>query len=102
MRHPLTTTSAAVLLLAVSGIAAAQLPGGSRRGQMLYENHCSACHTTEVHWRDKKLARDWDGLILQVRVWQGNGKLNWNETDIQDVAQHLNAVYYRFPPSGSY
>jgi hypothetical protein len=55
-----------------------------------------------VHWRDKKLARDWDGLILQVRIWQGNGKLNWNETDIQDVAQHLNAVYYRFPPSGSY
>jgi cytochrome c5 len=76
MRHPLASTSAAVLLLAVSGIAAAQLPGGSRRGQMLYENHCSACHTTEVHWRDKKLARDWDGLILQVRIWQGNGKLN--------------------------
>jgi cytochrome c5 len=102
MRHPLARITTVVLLLAVSGMAAAQLPGGSRRGQMLYENHCSACHNTEVHWRDKKVVRDWDDLILQVRIWQGNGKLGWNEADIQDVAQHLNSLYYRFPPAGNY
>jgi mono/diheme cytochrome c family protein len=24
------------------------------RGAMLYENHCLACHTQQIHWREKK------------------------------------------------
>lgn len=87
----------ALALSALAGTVAALPPEGNSRGRMLYENHCGACHSSEVHWRDKKLARDWDGLLLQVRMWQDNGKLNWNEADIRDVAQHLNATYYHLP-----
>jgi cytochrome c len=29
------------------------------RGQLLYETHCIACHSTQVHWRDQHVVRDW-------------------------------------------
>ena len=50
-------------------------PPGMSQGELLYTTHCIACHTTEVHWRDKKLAKDWRTLIAQVRRWQENSKL---------------------------
>jgi len=70
------------------------------RGQMLYGNHCVACHTTQMHWRDQKLATDWPSLKLQVRRWQGAAQLNWSEDDIDDVARFLNDSMYRLPGGG--
>ena len=81
-----------VLLLPLA--AAAQAP--ESRGQMLYGNHCIACHTTQMHWRDRKLVTDWASLKVQVRRWQGAAQLNWNEDDIDDVARFLNDAFYRF------
>lgn len=66
------------------------------RGEMLYQNHCIACHTTQVHWRDRRLAKDWPSLRAQVRRWQRNTGLAWNEEDIEAVSQYLNQRYYRF------
>ena len=66
-------------------------------GELLYSTHCGACHSTQIHWREKKLAADWPSLVDQVRRWQGNLGLNWTETDIVDVARFLNERYYRFP-----
>lgn len=70
------------------------------RGQMLYGNHCIACHNTQMHWRDGKLATDWASLKAQVRRWQATAQLNWNEDDIDDVARYLNESFYRFPHGG--
>lgn len=81
--------------------AQAQAPAGpGSRGQMLYGNHCIACHTTQMHWRDKKLVTDWPSLQLQVRRWQGAAQLNWSEDDIDDVARYLNDSFYRLPGGG--
>ena len=71
-------------------------PPGMSRGELLYATHCVACHTTEVHWRDKKLVKDWRALIAQVRRWQGNGNLNWGEEEIVAVAHYLNGTFYHF------
>ena len=77
-------------------VALADPPPSPSRGELLYSTHCIACHTTQVHWRDKKQATDWDSLEKQVRRWQAAGMLQWNEDDINEVTRHLNDSYYHF------
>lgn len=67
------------------------------RGELLYDTHCVACHTTQMHWRDQRLATDWNTLGAQVRRWQESVRLNWNEDDITAVTSYLNRLYYHFP-----
>jgi len=78
-------------------LAHAQSKQGESRGELLYATHCSACHTSEIHWRERKLATDWSSLKVQVRRWQANIGLDWNEQEIADVAHYLNALHYGFP-----
>lgn len=66
------------------------------RGQLLYETHCVSCHGKEIHWRDKKLVRDWSSLVAQVQRWQRNGGLGWSSEEVEDVARYLDATIYRF------
>ena len=70
------------------------------RGELLYTTHCVACHTTEVHWRDRRLATDWDSLQAQVARWQAIGFLAWSDDDIVAVTKYLNESYYGFKPRG--
>jgi len=66
----------------------------AQRGRLLYGAQCIACHTTQAHWRDKRLVQSWDGLVSQVVRWQGNGNLGWTQDEIQDVAAYLNGTFY--------
>jgi hypothetical protein len=72
------------------------LPVAPLRGELLYANHCITCHTAQVHWREQRLVNNWDSLLTQVRRWQGNAQLGWSESDMEEVAKHLNRRYYRF------
>jgi mono/diheme cytochrome c family protein len=92
--------SLAVCLLAV--LALSGVPASAQsRGELLYTTHCVACHTTQVHWRDRRLAKDWNSLQAQVANWQAAASLNWSEDDIAAVTQHLNERFYGFKaPSG--
>ena len=84
--------------MALAGLAAhAQTTPVPSRGELLYATHCIACHTSEMHWRNKRLAQDWDSLKAQVRLWQGNSGLRWDEGDIAEVAGYLNDTVYRYP-----
>lgn len=74
-----------------------QLKHSESRGGLLYSMHCNTCHTSEVHWREQKLANGWNSLKAQVRRWQANIGLVWSEEEITDVAHYLNATYYGFP-----
>ena len=85
---------ASAALLAAAGSHA---QGSPSRGQLLYTTHCLECHTSQVHWRDRRQARDWDSLKAWVRHWQGDGRLQWSEDDVDAVARHLNETVYRFP-----
>ncbi|MBC7956542.1 MAG: cytochrome C [Cytophagales bacterium] len=67
------------------------------RGELLYATHCTACHTSQIHWRDNKLATDWNSLAAEVRRWQTRATLGWNEDDVLQVTHHLNEHFYRFP-----
>jgi mono/diheme cytochrome c family protein len=81
--------------------ATAQSANVSARGELLYTTHCIACHTTQVHWRDKRLVKDWASLQGQVFRWQNNTGLGWTVEDINEVARYLNAQFYRFPEPGA-
>ena len=94
--------AAAVAAAASFAMAQAQPGSAASRGELLYATHCMACHTTQVHWRQKKLATDWASLNAQVRRWAENAGLGWSDEDLVDVARYLNATQYRFPmPSGT-
>ena len=88
------------LLIACIGgaisVAAQPTPSGSR-GELLYATHCIGCHSTEVNWRDRRLATDWTSLKAQVFRWQSNTGLGWPDDDVVAVTRYLNDLYYRFP-----
>ena len=65
-------------------------------GERLYATHCVTCHTTKMHWREKKLASDWTSLRTQVQRWQGLAGLEWSRSDIEDVTRYLNVLYYHY------
>jgi mono/diheme cytochrome c family protein len=83
----------------IAGTCQAQAGAGgdATTGQMLYDAHCNACHSKEVHWRDGKIARDWAGLLAEVRRWQRNAGVAWSDEEILAVARYLNATRYKFP-----
>jgi mono/diheme cytochrome c family protein len=76
---------------------AAQPKGDTPRGELLYTTHCIACHNEQIHWRDRKIAKNWAGLKAQVDHWQGVAGLSWNDGDIVEVARYVNTRYYRYP-----
>ena len=92
MRDMFLLTSLACLLAA--GPAAAQTAPSQNRGALLYSTHCIACHTEQVHWRDRKRVTDWRSLRSEIRRWQEIMGLGWNREDIDEVAQYLNILYY--------
>jgi hypothetical protein len=93
MKTRIVSLPASLCLVFAFG-AQAQAPS---RGELLYTTHCGACHTTQMHWRDNKLATNWDTLKAQVRRWQGVARLEWSDADIDGVARHLNETIYRYP-----
>jgi mono/diheme cytochrome c family protein len=80
-----------------AGLALALPARAQSSGELLYTTHCIACHTTQVHWRSKKLATDWNSLKAQVRRWQTTTALRWTEDDINSVTRYLNDNIYKFP-----
>jgi mono/diheme cytochrome c family protein len=88
----------ALLVGLVIPFAANAQPGADvPRGDLLYMTHCIACHDANIHWRDKKVATDWDSLKEEVRHWQEVTGLDWSDDDIEEVARYLNAHHYHFP-----
>ena len=85
------------LLLAGCLTAGAQPAAAPSRGEMLYTTHCVACHSTQMHWREKRVVNDMASLKAQVQRWETNASLQWSDDDIADVARHLNETIYHFP-----
>lgn len=89
------------IFLVLPAVALAQGEGPADRGELLYSTYCGACHSQQMHWREKRLASDWTSLKAQVRRWQANTGRSWEKGDTTAIACYLNAHFYRFPPDGS-
>ncbi len=85
------------LFCGMHDLALAQPKLEEPRGKLLYETHCSACHTLKIHWRERKQATDWNSLKVQVRRWQASIGLSWTDEEITDAADYLNVIHYGFP-----
>ncbi len=96
-----TLALVAAALLGPAGAWAQVATPPPSRGALLYETHCIACHSTQMHWRNNKVATDWPSLQREVRRWQRSASLDWSDDDIDEVARHLNERYYRFAPAGA-
>lgn len=89
-----------VVLFALFGniaVSEAQTMPDPQRGELLYSTHCIACHNTQIHWRDKKLTKDFQSLSAEVNRWQKLAGLGWSDDDISAVARYLNTLHYRYP-----
>ena len=89
--------TAFVALAGSCAFSHSQVTPAQTRGALLYTTHRISCHTTQVHWRNNKLASDGDSLKVQVPRWQGNAGLQWGEADIDEVSRYLNETIYRYP-----
>jgi mono/diheme cytochrome c family protein len=87
------TTTTLVLGLTLTGAATGAEP---ERGQLLYENHCSECHTTFVHFREMRKAQSIADIRTWVERWQADLKLEWHGEEVEDVTRYLNARFYNF------
>jgi cytochrome c5 len=69
---------------------------GSARGQLLYENHCTVCHTSVVHVQQDHRASSGAAVESWVRRWSVDQKLGWEDEEILDVTDFLLRRYYKF------
>jgi mono/diheme cytochrome c family protein len=85
------------VVLATATVVGQQPETGEPRGELLYSTYCIGCHTTQFHWREKRLATDWTSLKSQVRRWQESVGLAPDDDDVVAIATYLNGLYYHFP-----
>jgi hypothetical protein len=96
MKIVATFAGAAIVLVTAAAVGQGSNTG-EPRGELLYSTYCIGCHTTQIHWREKRLATDWTGLKFQVRRWLANTGVAYDDDDVVAVAMHLNRLYYLFP-----
>ncbi|NIM27483.1 MAG: cytochrome c [Gammaproteobacteria bacterium] len=94
--YPLICTAIAgatlvLLLLAPDDTRAAD----PERGRLLYENHCTGCHTSVVHLREQRKATTREEIQSWIRRWQAQLELQWDATEVDDVTEYLNERYYQ-------
>jgi hypothetical protein len=93
-----TSILAGIALLFTVEVALAQKPATTAQpnGELIYKTYCIGCHTTEVHWREKRLATDWASLKFQVRRFLDNNGIALSEGEVTALTGFLNRRYYKF------
>jgi len=93
--------SVAPLQLAIAAIGVsialvtAAAPPDPERGRLLYENHCTTCHSSNVHRRSHPVPMDIVELRRIASDWAKEENLGWSESEVGDVVDYLARVHYR-------
>lgn len=66
------------------------------RGMELYENHCTGCHASQVHIREKRKAKSLAQVEWWIRHWVKELKLPWTDEETKEVLTYLNRRYYQY------
>lgn len=65
-------------------------------GELLYQNHCRACHEANAHLREARKARSPEEVRGWVERWARDLKLNWSAEQVRAVQEYLQRKYYKF------
>jgi hypothetical protein len=79
-------------------VAAKSHAAGEDSVQNLYDQHCVACHGTEVYTREDRKVRSLSGLERQVRRCEAALGLRWFDEEVSDMTRFLNDRHYHFKP----
>ncbi len=67
-----------------------------QRGQLLYEHHCTSCHTSVAHLREHHKAKTRADITAWASKWAVYQKLSWSNEEIEAVVDYLDATFYKF------
>ena len=70
----------------------------TNRGQLLYEHHCTSCHTSVAHLREHRKAQNRVDITAWATKWAVYQKLSWSPDEISAVVDYLDATFYKFSP----
>lgn len=65
------------------------------RGQLLYENHCIACHREGLHERQASKVATYGDLRFQVDRWTKETGRRFTPAEREDLIEFLDATHYR-------
>jgi hypothetical protein len=83
-----------ILIVSTTGVARSQ-PDSLERGRLLYENHCLACHESQVHIRTNHKVHTLEGIRQEVLRWAEEMQLPWRTSEVRDVSGYLFQRFYR-------
>ena len=93
--HKVSALACGILVVFSGPLSAADLD----RGKLLYENHCTDCHTSVVHVRENRRANSISEIVWQITRWERLLQLDWSYQEVADVLHYLNTNYYQFAES---
>ena len=67
----------------------------AERGRLLYENHCTVCHTSVVHVREGRKATSREEIQIWIQRWRKELGLQWGTAEVDDVTEYLADRFYR-------
>ena len=78
------------------------------QGELLYQNHCTECHESTLHVRERTKVATLADLETFVRHWSEYKQLGWTDSERNSVRDYLNQSFYGFfevspppPPDGA-
>jgi mono/diheme cytochrome c family protein len=84
-------------VLSAALVSASSVHGADiKRGGLLFENHCVACHDSIIHKQEGRTAKSLDDVRWQVSRWSRELKLGWRQAELEDVALFVNQRFYQF------
>jgi len=66
------------------------------KGETLYENNCTKCHSTEVFTRNDRGIKSLEGLKNRVKQCNNAVENKLSDDEIKSVADYLNKKFYKF------
>ena len=94
------TTSMLVFAAVVSILLVTPSLADETRGRLLYENHCTVCHESNVHVRENRRAGDRTEVMAMIKRFSTHLELDWSAEEMLDVLEYLDQQYYN-PGSGT-
>ena len=64
------------------------------QGEMLYQNHCTECHESTVHVRERAKVGTLADLEAAVRRWSDYKQLGWSDAERNAVIEYVNQHFY--------